>query len=95
MTGVEGSDLLVEVQSRYPETIRIVLSGNPDKNLLFTSIGATHQYLSKPCDPDQLKEIINRSLTLRTLLQSEAVIKLASRLTTIPSLPTLYRQVID
>jgi HD-like signal output (HDOD) protein len=95
MSGVDGGDLLVEVQSRYPETIRIVLSGNPDKNLLFTSIGATHQYLSKPCDPDQLKEIINRSLALRTLLQSEAVIKLASRLTTIPSLPTLYRQVID
>ena len=52
MPGMNGAALLAEVMQRHPHTVRIILSGHADKDLILKCVGSTHQYLSKPCDPD-------------------------------------------
>ncbi|MEO7650489.1 MAG: response regulator, partial [Bryobacteraceae bacterium] len=49
MPVMDGAQLLNEVRQRFPQVVRIVLSGQSDKELIYQSIAATHQYLDKPC----------------------------------------------
>lgn len=48
MPGMDGAQLLEQVKSLYPETVRFVLSGHSEQELVMRSVGPSHQYLSKP-----------------------------------------------
>jgi HD-like signal output (HDOD) protein len=93
MPGMDGAQLLNEVQRRYPRCVRIVLSGQSDQEMIYQSIGATHQFLSKPCEAEELKATIQRACVLRALLASESLRSLVAGIQTIPSLPTLYMEI--
>ncbi len=95
MPGMDGCQLLNEVKERYPEIVRIILSGHSDKEAILKSIGPVHQYLSKPCDAEVLKATITRACAMRHLLENDSLIKIISRIESLPSLPTLYTEVIE
>jgi len=95
MPGMDGSQLLSEVMKRYPNVIRIVLSGQSDQETVMRSVGPAHQYLSKPCDAETLRRTIVRACSLRELLASDPLKRLTSRLTTLPSLPSLYSRLME
>src|SRR3954471_3561241 len=61
MPGMDGAQLLKEVHQRYPQTVRIVLSGQSDQESIYRSIGSTHLYLAKPCETEQLKATVMRA----------------------------------
>ncbi len=67
MPGMDGAQLLDEVKTRFPRTVRLVLSGQSDRETIFRSVGPSHQYFSKPCDVDELKQKINHAFALREL----------------------------
>lgn len=90
MPEIDGARLLEEIKIKYPRIMRFVLSGQSDRETILRSIGATHQYLSKPCDLQDLKQKINQALALRELLESPKLKEMVSRLDTLPSLPDLY-----
>ena len=94
MPGMNGVELLAEVMRRHPETVRIVLSGHVDKELIMRSVGSTHQYLAKPCDAQMLKSTIVRACALRELLHSDSLKALVSGMPTLPSLPALYLKIV-
>jgi YesN/AraC family two-component response regulator len=48
MPGMDGAQLLNEVMKRYPQIVRIVLSGQSDREMVLKSVRPAHQYLSKP-----------------------------------------------
>ena len=50
MPGMTGAELLEKIQDRFPQTIRIILSGQSDKESIIRSITSAHRFLSKPCD---------------------------------------------
>ena len=54
MPEMDGAQLLSEVQKRHPEAARIILSGYAAKESVLRTVGPTHQYLAKPCDPREL-----------------------------------------
>lgn len=95
MPGLDGAALLSAVKENYPQIIRIILSGYSEKELIMKSVGTTHQYLSKPCDPEMLKATVKRVCTLRNLLSNENLRSLVSQMPMVPSLPTLYNELID
>jgi HD-like signal output (HDOD) protein len=90
MPGIDGAELLAEVMSRHPKTVRIILSGHSDREVIMKSIGPAHQYLSKPCDAEILKATVVRACALRDLLANETLKRLASQMQSLPSLPSLY-----
>jgi HD-like signal output (HDOD) protein/CheY-like chemotaxis protein len=92
MPGMDGAQLLTEVSKKHPNTVRIVLSGHADREAVLRLVGPAHQYLSKPCDADELRAAIARAFALRDLLANEQLKALATRVKTLPSLPALHQQ---
>ncbi|RMF66270.1 MAG: HDOD domain-containing protein [Calditrichaeota bacterium] len=94
MPGMDGAELLAEVSKRHPEVVRIILSGQSDRKAVMKSIGPTHQFLAKPCEPDMLRQIIARAFALRDLLNDSKLKELVSNLKSVPSLPALYHDLM-
>ncbi len=94
MPVMNGLEFLTEVKARHPNVIRIVLSGHADQLLIMRSVGVTHQYLSKPCEADAIRSMVTRALELRALLANETIKRLISRLSALPSLPSLYAEIV-
>ena len=95
MPGVDGAQLLAEVKRRYPRMVRLILSGESEEKCILRSVGPSHQFLSKPCDPEMLKETIVRARTLCALLDEGPVKELVAQITTVPSLPALYIELLE
>ena len=95
MPGMDGAQLLTEVMKRWPNTVRLVLSGHADREAVLRLVGPAHQYLSKPCNAEELRSAISRALALRDLLTNEDLKQLASRTRTLPSLPSLHVQLTN
>lgn len=92
MPVTDGAQLLELVKERHPEVVRIVLSGQSSREAVFRSIAPAHQFLSKPCDPQELVTRLGQAFTMRDLLSNQALKTVISRLRSIPSLPTLYQE---
>lgn len=95
MPGMDGAQLLSEVRTRYPSVVRIVLTGQSDRETTLRSLGQTHQSLSKPCDPEELKRTVARALALRELLASESIRSLVAGMQSLPSVPALYNALLS
>jgi HD-like signal output (HDOD) protein/CheY-like chemotaxis protein len=95
MPEMDGAQLLNEVRQRCPHMVRIILSGHSDREMLLRSVGPAHQFLAKPCDADMLKSTIARACALRDLLRDEMLKRLVAGMQTLPSLPTLYLEVLE
>ena len=94
MPGMDGAQLLEEVSRRYPDTVRIVLSGQADKASVYRAVSPMHQYLAKPCEADTLQETIARACALRELLDSTKTHDFIGRVSSLPSVPDLYQKVV-
>ena len=92
MPGMSGADLLEIVQEKWPRTVRIVLTGQADRDSVLKAIAPAHQFLSKPCDPGQLNSVLEKTLALTELLQNTSLKCFISRLKCVPSVPLLYQQ---
>jgi HD-like signal output (HDOD) protein/CheY-like chemotaxis protein len=96
MPGMDGAQLLDEVKDRYPKSVRIILSGHADREMIMRSLGATHQYLAKPCDAEILKATLERAFASNSLIQGDPLFEpLISRIQSLPSLPSLYNKIQD
>jgi len=93
--GMNGVQLLEEVVKRHPKTIRFVLSGYADPDLILDCVGTAHQYLSKPCQAQELKDAISRASKLDQSLQDEHLRQLLARLDKVPTIPSLYVELME
>jgi putative nucleotidyltransferase with HDIG domain len=94
MPGLDGSQLLLEVKKRYPETIRFILSGHAEPTAVLQAAATAHQYLSKPCDIAVLKTCILRAQTLKGLLSDARIAAWVGEAEALPSLPDAYRRIV-
>lgn len=94
MPEMDGAALLNEVMRLYPLIVRIVLSGHSDRDLILRSIGATHRYLAKPCDANELRSVVTRAMSLRRFLADTRLRALVSQMSRVPSMPQAYREMM-
>ncbi len=90
MPGMDGADLLIEIQKKYPHSIRIMLTGQADDQSTLKTIGVVHQFLAKPCEPEKLKSIILRASALHKLMADGKLKNVISGIDSLPSLPSVY-----
>jgi HD-like signal output (HDOD) protein/CheY-like chemotaxis protein len=92
---MNGAQLLEQVRNLYPHTVRIILSGHSDQELIMKSVGLVHQYLAKPCDAEKLQKVLQRAATLRHLLNQGNLIGLVSRIEALPCRPQLHSTLLE
>jgi HD-like signal output (HDOD) protein len=95
MPGMDGAALLKLVMERHPGVARIVLSGHADRDAIVRALPMVHQFLSKPCDGDSLRAVIERTCSLQLLLKDQAIRQIAAKLETIPSAPRIYLELTN
>ena len=93
MPGMDGATLLAHVHDRFPSTIRIILSGDANPEVLVRAAAVAHRFLGKPCLVDHLGALIERSLSLRELSEQTEALRVAAATTSLPSSPVLYTQI--
>ena len=93
---IDAARMLDEVRRNCPQTIRIVLSAQTaaDRVATLNAAGLAHQYLPKPCDVAVLKAVVDQACALREVLHSARLRQAIAAMKTLPSLPTLYYQLM-
>jgi response regulator RpfG family c-di-GMP phosphodiesterase len=76
MPGMDGATLLKHVRHLYPETTRILLTGDPGRDVAVAAVneGQIFRYLTKPCPADQLRTAIEAGVAQHRLLIAERVL---------------------
>lgn len=93
MPGMDGAEFLAEVRRRYPDVIRIMLSGYVKPEVTQRAMPVAHQFLSKPCEAEALVVAVNRICRLRDQMEDRALREIVAQLDRLPSLPSLYIEV--
>lgn len=94
MPAMSGRDLLLKVRAKHPQVVRFLLSGNADRGSLIDAVGCAHQFLSKPCEATTLRSAVLQSVKIRDELDRYAESSGLASINTLPSLPTVYQQVL-
>jgi HD-like signal output (HDOD) protein/CheY-like chemotaxis protein len=87
MPGMDGVALLSAVKERYPQIVRIILSGQLDRDMTLKSVTVAHQLLAKPCDVAVLRKTLHKTLALNQVLADDAIRRVVARIDTLPSMP--------
>jgi len=95
MPGMSGVDVLKEVRKLWPATVRLILSGQSEREQIMKAVPHTHQFLTKPCDSAQLLGTLRRAVRLGGILGDPVVARLCSGFGALPSLPTTYVAIVD
>lgn len=73
MPGMNGVELLKKVRESWPDTIRLMLTGNLDQHTAMEAInqGQVFRFLTKPCSPEDLGQVLEAALRQHQLEASE------------------------
>jgi putative nucleotidyltransferase with HDIG domain len=93
MPGMDGWQLLAEVKTRYPQTVRLVLSGHAEAGAIMRLVGTAHQYIAKPGETETLKAAIAQTQLLKQLLTSDRLARLVGEVGTLPSCPKAFQDI--
>ncbi len=74
MPGMTGTEFLERVNTRHPDTIRMLLTGYADVGSLIRAIneGRIYRYIQKPWEPDELRLDVKRALETWELARRNA-----------------------
>ncbi len=95
MPGMNGAELLSRVMQQYPQTVRLILSGHADKELILKCVGSTHQFLAKPSDPEAIKAVVRRASATDDAMQNDTLKRLVAKMDRLPSIPSLYTEIVE
>ena len=84
MPGMTGVNFLKEVRERWPDIVRIVISGYTDSEDIIAGVNEAgiYQYILKPWSPDRLLESVRNAVEAQVLQQQTARLDLELRTST-------------
>jgi len=73
MPGMDGATLLHQVLQYFPDTTRILLTGEPGRDAAVSAVNKAQifRFLTKPCPPDALKAAIEAGVVQHRLVNAE------------------------
>ncbi|MBI4881559.1 MAG: response regulator [Planctomycetes bacterium] len=76
MPGMNGITFLGKVREQWPDTIRIMLTGQADVDVAVNAVnqGRIYRFLSKPCEKELFESVLNEALEQHRLKQAEKVL---------------------
>lgn len=92
MPGMDGAALLQKVRERYPQTARVILSGQASNDDMMRAMGAMQQFLAKPCDAADISAVVERLCRVQTLMTNEKLRSVVGGLQCLPSFPGSFAE---
>lgn len=92
MPEMQGDELLRIVSENYPATVRMILSGHADEENLKNGMKVAHQYLSKPCSAEMLREVITQVFKIQSCVSNLNLVASVGDPNQLPSLPKIYQE---
>ena len=73
MPGMSGVEFLNITRQKYPDTVRVMLTGNADQKTATDAVnrGQIFQFLNKPCPPEKLAEVLTSGIKQYRLVTAE------------------------
>ncbi len=73
MPEMKGTEFLSKTVPEFPDTVRIILTGFTDVEDLVDAInaGQVYRYITKPWDPDELKNVVERASETYDLIKQQ------------------------
>lgn len=77
MPGITGAELLKEIKERWPETIRIMLTGYADVQSIMGAVkdGAVYKFITKPWNDEDLRLTVSLALQQYVIMQENRRLK--------------------
>lgn len=94
MPHMDGENDCSEFNKRWPNLVRLTLSGQSDEESTLRSIGAVRGTRPESSDPALLRLAVQRAVALHHLLQDERVKVVVTRMDTLPSIPILLHELM-
>jgi HD-like signal output (HDOD) protein len=97
MPGMNGHQLLQKVKQLYPETIRLLISGNIEEREVTKAMldGSCKMYILKPWDRKTLGDTIQQLLVVKNRLQEKNLLKIINQMDAFASLPQIVSKLLD
>ena len=95
MPGMDGAELLHQLQENSPDTARIILSGYSEDEAILRTVGPAQRYLAKPCDDEVLFEAIAQMFKMRTLLLKPDIRSIIGGIDALASPPDTYTRLVN
>ena len=76
MPGMNGVELLSAAKKRWPDIVRVMLTGNADQQTAVDAVnhGDVFRFLNKPCDADALAKTVSAAMRQHELITAEKVV---------------------
>ncbi|MFH0945071.1 MAG: HD domain-containing phosphohydrolase [Planctomycetota bacterium] len=76
MPGMNGITFLGKVAEKWPDTVRIMLTGQADLTVAINAVnqGRIFRFLSKPCERDLFESVLDEALQQHRLTQAEKIL---------------------
>ena len=95
MPGMNGFELLQTVRKRFPNVIRVMLTGQPDKDVYCEVMAISHYFLWKPAKFEELQMLFDSIRNLDISLHDNKLLHLIGGITSLPSLPPLFDRLME
>ncbi len=92
LPNLDGIHFLDLISKRFPNTIRIVLSGYDDEKTIFQTVKTAHQFIHKPVSREELISRVEKSIKLKDLIANERLSGIIGSIDSLPTLPENYFQ---
>lgn len=84
MPDMDGAELMRAVAQNYPRVIRFIMSGQAEKAKVLELVEVTHQYFTKPCNPNKLFDAVSGIMAKRQQIDCD---QLSDQLTGLAWIP--------
>ena len=76
MPGMDGIQVLTSIKGRWPDTVRVMLTGNADMQTAINAIneGSIFRFLNKPCSKEAMGKTLTAALVQFRLVTAEKVL---------------------
>lgn len=97
MPKMTGYELLSEVKKRFPNIVRIILSGYSDERIVFDALqkNIAKLYILKPWDNYLLIDTLEKVFQIENMLKNTSVLKLINNADEFPTIKSSYQRIIN
>lgn len=97
MPFMDGYELLSKIKQKYPQTIRIILSGYTEEKTIIKAIinNIAKVYFFKPWNNEELVHCVEQLFYVENLLNANNLLGLINNLESIPTISLSYRNILS